>query len=108
MNFDIKTIARIGGLLYLINILLGFFAIGYVPGVIVTSNAVTTAQNIQTHEPLYRLGLACHVIILVANIPLALIFYRLFKNTNWSATLFVIFFTLVGTAIECANLLNQF
>jgi hypothetical protein len=104
-----KVYARIGGVLYLINIVFGFFAIGYVPGVIVVANnAAATSSNILSHELLYRLGIVAHIIILLTNIPLAVIFFRLFKVVNKNITLLVVFFTLVGTAIEAANLLNQF
>lgn len=48
------------------------------------------------------------MINLMCNIPLALIFYDLFKVVNRRLALLVVFFTLVGTAIEGANLLNQF
>lgn len=106
---SINTTARLGGLLYLINIVLGFFAIGYVPGLLIVSkDPIHTAQNILAHETLYRLSIAAHIVILLTNIPLALVFYRLFKPVSTNATLLVIFFTLVGTSIECANLINQF
>jgi len=39
---------------------------------------------------------------------LAVIFYDLFKVVNRRLALMVVFFTLVGTAVEGANLLNQF
>ncbi len=106
---SIKAIARTGGLLYLINIVLGVWAIGYVPGtIIVNGNAAATAHNIITHEQLYRLGLLAHIIILLTNIPLAVIFYELFKVVSRRITLLVVLFTIVGTAIESVNLLNQF
>jgi len=106
---SIKTTARIGGILYLINIVLGIFAIGYAPSVIVVAgDATATAHNILTHELFYRFGLAAHIIILLTNIPLAVIFYHLFKAVNKGVSLLVVFFTLVGTAIEAVNLLNQF
>jgi Domain of unknown function (DUF4386) len=109
MRNSIKKTARIGGLLYLINIILGFFAIGYVPGVIVVSgDAAATTNNIVVHEQLYRFGLVTHIIILLTNIPLAVVFYRLFKVVDRTSTLIVVFFTLVGTSIEAVNLLNQF
>src|SRR6516162_6699069 len=102
-------LARIAGGLYLIIIVGGFFAIGYVPAaLVVPGNAAATAHNILTHELLYRLGLAVHIIILPINLPLALIFYELLKVVNRRLALLVVFFTLVGTAIEGANLLNQF
>jgi hypothetical protein len=108
MIMSIKTTARLGGLLYLINIIFGFFAIGYIPGVVVSEDPYITAQNILTHEHLYRLGLSAHVVILLTNIPLGVIFYRIFKPVNKFVTLLVIFFTLVGTAVETCNLLTQF
>jgi hypothetical protein len=109
MNISIKTLARIGGFLYLINIVVGFLSIGYIPGVIdVLGDPMATAHNILAHEGLYRLGLAGHIIILLTNIPLAVIFYDLFKGVSRRVTLLVVFFTLVGTAVEAANLLNAF
>jgi hypothetical protein len=104
-----QRLARIAGGLYLIIIVGGFFAIGYVPAaLVVPGDAVATAHNIQAHELLYRLGLAAHMINLVCNIPLTLIFYELFKVVNRRIALLVVFFSLVGTAIEAANLLSQF
>ena len=78
-----QRLARIAGGLYLIIIVGGFFAIGYVPAALVVSgDAAATAHNIQAHEMLYRLGLVVHMIILPINIPLTLIFYDLFKVVN--------------------------
>lgn len=104
-----QHLARIAGVLYLIIIVGGFFAIGYVPAaLVVPGDAAATAHNIQAHELLYRFGLVAHMIILACNIPLALIFYELFKVVSRRLALLVVFFTLVGTAVESANLLNQF
>ena len=101
--------ARIAGGLYLINIVGGFFAIGYVPAaIVVPGDAAATAHNLLAHELLYRLGLVAHLITLLTNIPLAVIFYDLFKVVNRRLALLVVFFTLVGTAVEGANLFNQF
>ncbi|HVS49988.1 MAG TPA: DUF4386 domain-containing protein [Candidatus Dormibacteraeota bacterium] len=104
-----RQLARIAGGLYLVNIVGGAFAIGFVPAVVVVAgNAAATAHNIQANELLYRLGLVAHVIITVTNVPLAVIFYDLFKVVNRRIALLVVFFTLVGTAVESANLVNQF
>src|SRR5215469_6312094 len=104
-----RHLARIAGGLYLIIILGGLFATGYVPAaLVVPGNAAATAHNIMAHELLYRLGLVAHIIVLPCNIPLAVIFYDLFKVVNRRPSLLVVFFTLVGTAVEGANLLNQF
>src|SRR5215471_9946033 len=104
-----RLLARIAGALYLINIVVGAFAIGYVPAaIVVPGDAATTAHNILTHELLYRSGLVAHLLALPTNIGLALIFYDLFKVVNRRLALLVVFFTLVGTAVEGANLVNQF
>ena len=68
----------------------------------------TTAHNIQAHELLYRLGLAAHVVVTVTNVPLAVIFYELFKVVNRRLALLDLLFGLVATAIEASSLLSQF
>jgi uncharacterized protein DUF4386 len=104
-----RQLARIAGGLYLIVILGGFFAFGYVPGTIVVGgDAAATAQNLQANELLYRLGITVHVIVLCCNVPLAVIFYDLFKVVSRRLALLVVFFTLVGTAVEGAGLAEQF
>jgi hypothetical protein len=104
-----RQLARIAGALYLINIVGGAFAITVVPALLVVQgDAAATAHNIQTHELLYRAGLAAHVLVTVTNVPLAVIFYELFKVVNRRIALLDAFFILVATAIEAAGLLNQF
>lgn len=104
-----RQLARIAGVLYLINIVLGAFATGIVPAMVVVSgDAAATAHNIQTHELLYRLGLVAHVVVTVTNVPLALIFYELFTVVNRRLALLDAFFILVATGIEAGGLLNQF
>lgn len=104
-----KSYARLAGALYLFNIIGGIFAVGYVTtGLIAAGNATATAHKIMAHEQLYRFGMVVHILILLTNVFLAVIFYHLFRKVNLKATLLVVFFTLTGTAIEAANLLNQF
>lgn len=103
-----RQMARTFGALYLVNIVLGAFALGVVPSILVVPDMAATAHAIQTHELLYRLGLAAHVVVTVTNVPLALIFYELFKVVNRGLALLDVFFGLVATAIEAASLLSQF
>ncbi len=103
-----RQLARTAGALYLINIVAGAFAIGVVPAILVVPDVAATAHNIQTHELLYRLSLAAHVVVTVTNIPMAVIFYDLLKVVNRRLALLDVFFTLVATAIEAAGLLSQF
>ena len=61
---------------------MGAFAIGFVRAALFTPDLAATAHNIQTHQLLYRSGLAAHLVVTVTNVPLALIFYELFKVVN--------------------------
>src|SRR3979411_2493889 len=100
-----RQLARIAGALYLINIVLGAFAIGIVPAMLVVSgDAAATAHNIQTHELLYRLRVVAHLVVVVTNVPLAFIFYELFRVVNRRLALLDACFILVASAIEAAGL----
>ena len=104
-----RQLARMAGVLYLINILGGAFAIGIVPAMLVVSgDAAATAHNIQAHELLYRFSLVAHLVVTVTNVPLAVIFYELFRVVNRRLALLDACFILVATAIEAAGLVNQF
>jgi|SRR5664280_185617 len=103
-----RQLARIAGALYLVNIVGGAFAIGYVNGTLLTDDLATTAHNISSHLLLYRSGIAAHIVVTVTNVPLALIFYELFKVVNRRLALLDAFFVLVATAIEAASLPNLF
>src|SRR4051794_8363327 len=103
-----QRLARVAGALYLINIIGGAFAIGVVQARLFTLDPAATAHNIQNHELLYRSGLAAHIVVTVTNVPLALIFYELFKAVNRRLALLDAFFILVATAIEAAGLVTQF
>jgi len=103
-----RTLARTAGALYLVNIVAGAFAIGFVRATLFASDPAVTAHNIQAHEFLYRSSLVAHVVVTLTNVPLAMIFYELFKVVNRRLALLDVFFTLVGTAIEAAGILDQF
>lgn len=100
-------LARFAGGLYLLNIIGGAFAIGFVPAaLVVAGNAGATAHNIQANELLYRSGIVANILVDVTAVFMAVIFYDLFKVVNRRLALLVVFFTLVGTAVESANLLT--
>ena len=103
-----RRLARVAGWLYLINIVGGAFAIGVVPALLFSPDASVTADNIQSYELLYRSGLMVHLLVTVTNVPMAVLFFDLFKVVNRRLALLDMCFTLVGTAIEAAGLLNQF
>ena len=104
-----RQLARMAGGLYLLNILAGAFAIGVVPAALVVSgDAAASLHNIQANELFYRVGLAAHLMPIVCNVALVVILYDLFKVVDRRIALMMVFYSLVGTAVESANLLNQF
>ena len=104
-----RQLARIAGALYLLNIVAGFIAIGLVPAILfVEGDVAATLRNIQANELLYRLSLAAHMIPILCNVPLVVILYDLLKGVNKRLALMMVFYSIVGTAVESANLLDQF
>ena len=78
-----KNTARLAGLLYLFIVIGGMYTIIYVPSKIMVHGDVgTTAQNISTHEFLFRTSIICDVITNTIWIFLALVLYRLLKQVN--------------------------
>ena len=86
-----KNPGRFAGLLYILTSIVGFFAMGYVPGkLIVHGNAAGTASNITAHETLFRLGIAGNLIGQAGFIFVSLALFELLKGVNRrSATLMV-------------------
>jgi hypothetical protein len=107
--FSPRSKARVAGLLYLIVIVGGIFAELFVRGrLIAHGDAVATAHNIVAHQLLYRMGFAVEVFYCACNLPLILIFYDLFKAVSRTFAVLVVFFSLVGTAVESVSLLCHF
>jgi hypothetical protein len=101
-----RLAARAAGLLYLIVILGGGFAEAYVrQKLIVSGNPAATAANILAHEQLYRWAFVADLIPLLCNVLLAVIFYFLFRIVSKSLAGLVVFFSLIGTAIQASVLL---
>ncbi|MEL7069604.1 MAG: DUF4386 domain-containing protein [Cyanobacteria bacterium J06581_3] len=101
--------ARLGGVLYLIIIIGGLFGAGYVPATIVVhGDAAATINNILTNELFYRFGLGVHIIVVLCNIPLAVILYDLFKFASKSLSRLVMLFILVAATIEGVSLIHNF
>lgn len=73
--------ARVAGLLYILASVVGFLRLGYIPKTLfVHGDVVATANNIASHEFLFRLGFASELLggLLWLFVPLAL--YRCSKE----------------------------
>lgn len=79
----LKSTARRAGILYLIWILSGLFAVYYVPSQINTRGDIATAaQNILSNESLFRISIINDLLSSALWVFLVLVLYRLFKSVN--------------------------
>jgi hypothetical protein len=102
-----KDPGRFAGLLYVLTSIVGFFAMGYVPGkLIVDGNAAATASSILAHETLFRLGIAGGLIGQAGFIFVAWALYDLFKGVNQRQATLMVILIVVQVPIAFLNELN--
>src|SRR5438270_12283086 len=107
MKASINMTARIGGVLYLILIVVGMFAVLFVRDkLIVSADPTATATNIMASPMLWRMGISADLIMHILDIPIMLIIYILLKPVNKHLALLNLLFNLVQTAVLAANKLN--
>jgi hypothetical protein len=89
--------ARITGVFYLLTILTGIFAQGFVSErLVVDGDAAATATNILTHRGLFQLGFAVYLIEMACQIAMTALFYDLLTPVSRSLSLLAAFFSLTG------------
>lgn len=104
-----QVYARIGGVLYLIIIAIGFCSEFFVRDKLVVSGDVTaTANKIVASESLWRITIAGELILLVCTIALTLILYLLLRPVNKTLALLAVFFNIVEIPIEAVSKLFLF
>ena len=95
-----RTVARIAGILYLLDILtslLGDSLAGRTH--VVPGNAAATAASIMAHAPLLRLGVAANLFATACYAAVTVLFYALFKVVKRSLAQPVMFTSLTALAI---------
>ncbi len=93
--------ARITGLLYLLTIVTGIFAQGFVSGrLVVFGDAAATATNILTHKRLFESGFTVYLIEMTCQIAITALFYDLLKPAGRSVSLLAAFLGLAGSVIK--------
>jgi Domain of unknown function (DUF4386) len=99
--------ARIAGVLYLVIILLGLFGELLVRGTLVVSgDALATANNISASILLWRAGIVGDLMMQVLDVPVLVIFYLLLRRVSESLALFATLINLVQTAVLVMNKLT--
>src|SRR5437016_10411278 len=99
-----RFLARMAGLFFLLTILGGIFAQGFVSErLIVFGDATATATNILTHKSLFQLGFAVYLIEMACQVALTALFYDLLKPAGRSVSLVAAFLGLAGCVIKTVS-----
>src|SRR2546423_235415 len=93
--------AKMTGVFYLVTILTGIFAEGFVSGrLVVDGDAAATAANILAHKSLFQLGYAIYLIEMACQIAMTALFYDLLKPAGRSVSLLAAFLGFAGCVIK--------
>jgi hypothetical protein len=105
----LRKTARIAGVTYLVVFVAGMIAefVARAPN-IVAADAAATAANIAANAHGFRIGIAADLIMVIADVGLALLFYELLKPVHKPLAMLAAFFRLAQAASIGMNLLNLF
>jgi hypothetical protein len=105
---SLRNIARLAGLFLILNALTTGFSLGYVrSSLIVSGDAVTTANNLMAHDFLFRMGIVGNVLSQFFLFFFGLTVFRLFKRFNINLATVFIASLLVAVTIGIVNSLNN-
>lgn len=107
LNLSRGKTAVIGGISYLGIIVLGIYAEFFIRmPLIIPNDAVTTLQNLQTSETLFRLSIVSDIIMIILDITVAWVLYVLLKEVNKSLTLLTVWLRLIHAAVYAAVIMT--
>ncbi|QFT56743.1 DUF4386 domain-containing protein [Microbulbifer sp. THAF38] len=104
-----REYARLSGLVYLLAVLTGMFALMYVPSQIpiVWENAPVTVSNILKQEFLCRLGILSEILCYIFFLILPIILYRLLEPENRNIALIMAVLAISSVPFSLFNVLNK-
>lgn len=103
-----RTLARVGGLLYLIVAVCGGFSQLFVrSSVRMPGDGAATAANIAAHATLFRIGFVSDLVAFACFLAVGLVMYALFKPVSPYAAVTILVLNAVSVAISALNMLNQ-
>jgi hypothetical protein len=96
-----RLLARITGLFFLLTILGGIFAQGFVSERLISfGDAAATANNILANKGLFHLGFAVYLIEMACQVAMTALFYVLLRPVSRSVSLLSAFWGLTGCVIK--------
>lgn len=101
-----RTVSRIAGIGYLVIIFAGIFAEFIVRGTLKESGDTFASEIISASESLFRLGIAGDLIMVAADILVAVALYVLLAQVNRGVALLATAFRLVHSAVYGAGILS--
>lgn len=102
-----KAYSQLAGLIYLVIAVIGGFSIGYVPSVLIAEgNAVLTFQNLLDHQALFRSAIAGDIVVMILEVLLTIMLYRLFKSVSSTGMKIATYARLAMAIIMGMNLIN--
>lgn len=103
------THARVAGLLYLVIIVCGVAGEFFIrSSLIVPGDGAATAANIAAAPGLFRAGFAADAIMVLSDVALAVLLYRLLRPVSETLALLAAAFRLVQAGVLGVNLLNYY
>lgn len=107
-SVSLRQIARIAGVLYLIIIVGGMFGGLTRESLMVSGDAIATAENIIESEGLFRASIMSDLMMILADVAIGVAFFYLLKPVNQGLSLLSAGFRLAQAAALGINLLTLF
>ena len=105
---NVRTCCLAVALLLVLSIAGGIFGEMYVPSVMLTGDATTTAAQLRLHDGLFRLGFAAYLVEAFSDIVIAWLFYVLLRPVHRDLALLSAFFGLVSMLLFAVTKLFYF
>jgi len=106
---QLRPTARVSGAIYLLLFVSGIFAEFFVrSSLIVPGDAMETAARILASPMLFRSGIVMDLVMIIADIALAVLFFELLKPVNRMLAALAAAFRFAQAAVLAFNLLNLY
>lgn len=102
-----RTAAKIAGFAYILIVIAGIFAEFVLrSGIVVSGDAAATVENLRESETLFRSSIALDLIMIVADVIVAVALYVLLRPINRYLALLTVLFRVIMDSILGVNLIN--